>query len=109
LKSAPDIDVKASQVIWMEERIKAGGRPLFLIKIDDLFLIVPGAWAGDIRHDPSDENILRRATRIWHRERIKDELFKVMRNPDAEYRSAGLILTDAPGCGLIESEHIAGG
>jgi hypothetical protein len=93
----------------MEDRIKAGGRPLFLIQVRNLFTIVPGRWAADIRHDPEDENILRRATRIWQDELPAGELLKVMRNPDAEYRSAGLILTDAPGCGLIESEHITGG
>jgi hypothetical protein len=69
----------------MEERIAANGRPLFIIQISDRFLIVPGCWAADIRADPEDENILRRASRIWAGEIRPDEFLKVLRNPGAEY------------------------
>lgn len=85
LKAAPDIEVRATQVRWMENRIYADGYPLFIIQIPDRFLVVPGRWAADIRADPEDENMLRRASRIWTGKIPPDEFLNVLRNPRAEY------------------------
>lgn len=85
LKAGPDIDVLASQVVWFKERLKAGGWPLFLIQWGDVYMIVPGCWASDIRHNPSEENIMRRATTIWAGKVPEIEFMKVLRNPKFEY------------------------
>jgi len=86
LKAGPDLDVRASQVTWMEEHVKSGGHPLFLIQWLDLFAIVPGSRAASLRADPELENILRLSSTWWKTEIPINELFKVMRNPYAEYR-----------------------
>ena len=85
MKAGPDIDILASQVIWFKERILAGGWPLFLIQWGDVFSIVPGCWASDIRRNPELENILRRATTIWAGALPVMEFMKVLRNPKFEY------------------------
>ena len=72
----------------MEEHIKSGGRPLFLIQWLDLFAIVPGCHAAALRYDPELENILRLATTIWKTEIPINELFKIMRKPNAEYKKS---------------------
>ena len=88
MKAYPDIDVRASQVWWMEEHIKTGGRPLFLIQCHSIFAIVPGDRAADIREEPEEETVLRHASTIWSGKIPPSELFKVMRNPNAEYKKS---------------------
>lgn len=56
LKSG-DFDVKATQVMWMEDRIVAGGHPIFLVEIDDAFFFVCGSQASELRKDNSVENV----------------------------------------------------
>lgn len=89
MKAYPDIGVRASQVRWMEEHIKTGGLPLFLIQCRNVFAIVPGARAADIRDEPEEETVLRYASTIWIDRMPPSELFKVMRNPNAEYKKCG--------------------
>lgn len=88
LKAGPDIDVLASQIIWMRERIAAGGHPLFLVQWGDVYIVVPGSWAVDIRRNPSEENILRRGSTMWHGSIPPAEFLKVLRNPRQEYERA---------------------
>ena len=85
LKAGPDIDVLASQVQWFKERLVAGGWPLFLVQWDDVYMIIPGCWAADIRRNPELENMLRRATTIWTGKLPEAEFMKVLRNPKFEY------------------------
>ena len=56
LKSG-NFEVKASQVIWMEERISNGGHPLFLIEMDDAFFFVCGSQASNLRKNNSVDNV----------------------------------------------------
>lgn len=65
LKCGPNIDVRAAQVVWFEDRIKAGGSPAFLLQYEDVFLMVAGRWARSLRADPSYENACGHACRIW--------------------------------------------
>jgi hypothetical protein len=69
----------------MEERVRAGGRPLFLIQWGDTFYIVPGACAIVLRVDPRRENIKKHATTIWKNELPMFEFLTVLRNPENEY------------------------
>ena len=79
------MEVRASQVRWMKDHIEAGGWPLFLIQWKDVFAIVPGAWATDLRRNPSLENILRLASNIWADELPDREFLRVLRKPENEY------------------------
>ena len=56
-----------------------------MIECRDLYIIVPGSKATDIRRNPSEENILRFASSMWHGSLPEYELLKVMRNPRNEY------------------------
>ena len=85
LKCGPDIDVRAAQVIWMEDRIAAGGFPLFLIQYGDIYSIVPGSAASALREEPHEENVLRHARAIWQGDLPSDLLLKVMKNPRRMY------------------------
>lgn len=85
LKAGPDLEVLASQVLWMKGRTAAGGWPLFLIQWGDVYMVVPGVWAVDIRRNPSEENTMRLATTMWHGKIPPGELLKVLRNPKNEY------------------------
>lgn len=88
LKAGPDFEVLASQVTWMRERIGAGGWPLFLIQWGDVYMIVPGVRATDIRRNPSEENTMRCASTIWKGKIPDGEFLKVLRNPKFEYEKA---------------------
>ena len=85
LKCGPDIDVRAAQVVWMEDRIIAGGFPLFLIQYGDIYSIVPGSAAATLREEPHEENILRHARAIWQGKLPADQLLRIMRNPRRIY------------------------
>lgn len=85
LKAGPDIEVRATQVNWFRDRIAAGGHPLFLAKWGDVYTVVPGVWAVDIRRNPSLENITRLASTIWVGQIPEYEFIKVLRNPRNEY------------------------
>lgn len=85
LKAGPDIDVRATQVRWMEDHIEAGGHPLFLIKSEGYFIVVPGSRAAALRSDPSHENILRQSSCLWHAELDFFGLIAVLKNPRREY------------------------
>ena len=85
LKAGPDIEVRASQVRWMKDRIKAGGHPLFLIEWGNMFLIIPGSAASDLRLNPCLENALRLASSVWHDELPTVGLLRAMRAPKKEY------------------------
>lgn len=62
---------------------------MFLIKWGDLFTVVPGSCAATLRKDPSLENVLRHASRIWQGSMPECEFLKVLRNPRGEYERAG--------------------
>lgn len=79
------MEVRASQVTWMREHIAAGGWPLFLVQWGDIFMVVPGRWASDLRHNPSLENCLRLASNIWTDELPVREFLRVLRKPENEY------------------------
>lgn len=85
LKAFPDPEVRASQVIWMEEHVKAGGFPLFMFQNADVFIIVAGDRAADLRKDGSEENILRLAYFIGGPEAMKHEFLSILRNPRRVY------------------------
>lgn len=85
LKCDPGIEVRAAQVIWMEDRVIAGGFPLFLIQYGDVYSIVPGSAAATLREDPCEENILRHAGAIWQGKLPADQLLRIMRNPRRMY------------------------
>lgn len=85
LKAGPDLEVRATQVAWFEERIEAGGYPLFFVQWGDVYMFVPGVWAADIRRDPCLENIMHRASTIWAGQIPPGEFLKRLRNPKNEY------------------------
>lgn len=81
LKCGPEIDVRAAQVMWMEERIEAGGFPLFLFQYGDLFIVAPGSAAAAIRAEPHEENVLRHAAVIWQGKIDPQAFLRTLRNP----------------------------
>lgn len=85
LKAGPDLEVRATQVAWFKDRIEAGGHPLFLVQWGDVYAVVPGDRATDLRRNPSLENVLRLASSIWTGKLPPMELMKVLRNPKNEY------------------------
>lgn len=85
LKAGPGIDVRASQVRWMEDHIEAGGCPLFLIKSERCFIVVPGSRAAALRQDPSHESILHQSSCFWCGELDYCGLINVLKNPRKEY------------------------
>ena len=85
LKAGPDLEVRASQVIWMEDRVSAGGFPLFLIKWGDVFMVVPGSEAQSIRSNPSRENIMCRASTVWNDKIATEDFFTLLEHPENEY------------------------
>jgi len=85
LKCGPEIEVRAAQKIWFEERIKAGGYPLFLIQYDDLFIIVPGSAAASLRAEPHQENALRHAAAIWQGEIPAAQFLSIIKRPGRCY------------------------
>jgi hypothetical protein len=88
LKCGPGIEVRPSQVLWMEERIKAGGSPLFLVQWEDTFYIVPGHRAAALRSDPSEEGIRGLSSTVWTGELPIYDFLTVIRNPHNEYRKS---------------------
>jgi hypothetical protein len=82
------MDIRASQVLWMEERIRAGGHPLFLIQWDDTFFIVPGAHAAALRAEPTRESILRRCSSTFAKSLPVYEFLTILRNPENEYKKS---------------------
>ncbi len=94
LKAGPDIEIRASQVRWMKDRIKAGGYPLFLIEWGSMFLIVPGSAASALRSDPSQENVMRFVSSVWRDDLPPTGLLRVMRVPKREYDRIGLVADD---------------
>lgn len=85
LKASPDIEIRASQVTWMKERIKSGGYPLFFLRWDNMFLIVPGDRGSDLRRNCCLENALRLASRVWVDEIHHKEFVDVLKRPLREY------------------------
>ena len=85
LKCAPNIEIRAAQVIWFENRIRAGGHPLFLVEIEDMFLVVPGSRAASLRSDSSHENMKKAATVVWEKEIRPAEFLFVLQNPRRYY------------------------
>jgi hypothetical protein len=88
LKAGPNVEVRASQVIWMNDHIAAGGWPLFLIQWSDVFMIVPGSRALALRRDPTYENIVRLATHVWAGKINNREFLRVLRNPRKVYEQS---------------------
>lgn len=85
MKAGPDVDVKASQVLWFEERIEAGGHPLFLVLWAKCFAIVPGSRAASIRADPSWENIMAASSTVWEQEIPLNRFLEILAYPKGEY------------------------
>ena len=85
LKAFPDPEVRASQVMWMEEHIKAGGFPLFMFQNAGVFIIVAGSRAADLRHNGSLENIMRLAYFIGGQDAMRREFLSILRNPRRVY------------------------
>lgn len=85
LKAGPDFDIRPAQVLWFEDRIKAGGFPLFLFKWEDTFTIAPGSRASALREDRSYESMLRNSSSVWYGEIPPYALFEVLRSPQNEY------------------------
>lgn len=81
LKAGDDLEVRASQVSWMREHVRAGGNPLILIQISDMFLVVHGSRAKSLRMDSSPENLRKQASLVWQNKIDRKELMYVMRNP----------------------------
>lgn len=87
LKAGPCIEVRPTQVSWFKDRIKAGGWPLFLIKWGDSYMVCPGSAATDLRQNPSEENAMRLASRIWVGQIPEREFLRALRNPEKEYET----------------------
>lgn len=85
LKCGPEIEVRAAQVRWMEERIASGGWPLFLIQYGDIFLVIPGSAAESLRQEPHQENAMRLASAIWQGEPPAEHFLKVIGSPRRQY------------------------
>lgn len=85
LKAGPDLEVRATQVMWMEDRVSAGGFPLFLVKWGDVFMVVPGNEAQSMRDDPSYENIMSRCSTVWDDKIPLNEFLFILENPENEY------------------------
>ena len=85
LKCEPQIEVRAAQVVWFEKRMAAGGHPLFLVRCDDVFIVVPGSAAASIRKDSSRGNIMRHATVVWEKKIDPTLLLEVLKNPEKCY------------------------
>jgi len=88
LKAGPDIEIRPTQVAWFKARIEAGGWPLFLIKWGETYTVCPGSAATSLRRDPSEENVLREASRIWVGQVPEREFLRVLKNPEKEYETA---------------------
>ena len=85
LKAGPDVDVKASQVLWFEDRVEAGGHPLFLISWAECFAIVPGSRAASIRADPSRQNIMTASSTVWKQKIPLNRFLEILAYPKGEY------------------------
>lgn len=85
LKASPDIEIRASQVIWMKEHIKSGGHPLFFFRWDNMFLIVPGDRGDDLRRNCCLANALKLSSRVWVDEIPVIEFGMVLKRPQKEY------------------------
>lgn len=85
LKASPDVDIRASQVAWMKERINSGGYPLFFISWDNMFLVIPGDRGGDLRRNCCLENALRLSSSVWADEIPATEFLSVLKRPMKEY------------------------
>ena len=86
LKAGPDIDIRASQVIWMKEHIASGGWPLFFISWNNMFLIVPGDRGGDLRRNPCLENAMRLSSSFWTEEIPMNDFLLRIKRPAKEYK-----------------------
>ena len=87
LKCGPEIEIRAAQKIWMEERIEAGGFPLFLIQYGDTYIIAPGSAAASLRAEPHEENVRRHATALWEGKINPEQFLKVLKNPRKYYNA----------------------
>jgi len=85
LKCGPLVEVRATQVNWFEDRIAAGGWPLFLAQWGTDYMIVPGSAAGMLRRSPGEETWRRLATTVWHGDIVLHNLLRVMVYPGEEY------------------------
>lgn len=89
LKCGPRVEVKATQVNWFEDRIAAGGLPLFLAQWGLDYMIVPGSAASILRRSPGEETWRGMATTVWHGEIVLHNLLYIMMNPKGEYEDLG--------------------
>lgn len=85
LKASPGIEIRASQILWMKERINSGGYPLFFLRWDNMFLIVPGDRGGDLRRNCCLENALRLSSSVWVDVIPVTEFGMVLKRPSKEY------------------------
>jgi len=85
LKAFPKIDIKISQVIWAEERIKAGGYPLLLIQNNDKYALLPSINIRQIRATPTWGLLEMISPIIFHNDIGENTFFNALENPGVLY------------------------